>query len=83
VRYEPRYVDVNALMDRSVVIGGHRYVPWEKIAEVQTAQTTALGHWEKLRPMYYRCSVCGFSRRGDRTRYCPKCGAKMYGGGAP
>lgn len=37
---EPRLINVNDLGRYTVVIAGHRYVPWTSLAEVPTAQQT-------------------------------------------
>ena len=41
------------------------------------------GRWTKdgceYRYFYYRCSVCGVDNDG-RTKFCPRCGARMDGG---
>ena len=28
----------------------------------------------------YKCSECGYIKRGGKSNYCPKCGAYMQGG---
>ena len=52
------------------------------------AEPVRHGYWENAngRPKTYirKCSVCGkeayFCGRGCSYKYCPNCGAKMYGG---
>lgn len=38
------------------------------------------GHWKYVEDdVYtcYKCSACGSTLAGDKSRYCPGCGAKM------
>lgn len=70
---ETRLINVNDLGRYTVVIAGHRYVPWTSLAEVPTAQQTT----EKLdRRRWCGCETC----KGGRYRsggYCPGCGRPL------
>lgn len=35
------------------------------------------GRWQKVKPVHYKCSVCGINTGGFSSNYCPNCGAKM------
>lgn len=51
----------------------------EAIARVKTEDALPIVHgkWEKVKPIHYKCSVCGIHVGGFISNYCFYCGAKM------
>ena len=62
---EPRLINVNDLGRYTVVIAGHRYVPWTSLAEVPTAQQTFS---ELERSRWGECEMCGNGEVNASTR---------------
>lgn len=47
------------------------------LVEQDVAIKVTHGQWEKIKPIHYSCSICGYKVGGMTSNYCPNCGAKM------
>lgn len=51
-----------------------------EISKQPTIEAAPVVHGEWIKEtVLSKCSVCGFRLGADTYRYCPNCGAKMYG----